>query len=531
MKIFSRFIERLDTTTSTNKKVAYLAEYFDRADDADKLQTVALLSGRRPVRAVSGKQLRSWAADESGISDWLFEECYAIVGDLAETIALLLPNPSGESSDSLSSWLLRLRNLKKKNEEEKRTFIVGAWSSLSKSGKFVFNKLITGGFRIGVSQKLMVRALAKHTGLTENELAHRLMGNWDPFETSFKQLIYDSDESVKLSRPYPFYLAYSLDVIPGELGKKEQWMAEFKWDGIRSQMIVREGRVFLWSRGEELITSSHPELEELGKSLPDGTVIDGELVAFKKGLPLSFNLLQKRLNRKRVSSALMREVPVALIAYDLLEWNSEDIREKPLIERRDLLISLCNRLNHPKLLYSDAITWNQWEELEEMRVHAREYYSEGIMLKRMDSTYESGRKRGAWWKWKTDPLLIDGVLMYAMPGKGRRTNLFTDYTFGAWDGDRLIPFAKAYSGLTDEEFRSISYFVRRNTLERHGPVRAVKADLVFELAFEGIAPSARHKSGVALRFPRMRRWRKDKPASEACTLEELHALMKKFQPE
>jgi len=526
LRDFSHFVQLLDTTTSTNKKVLYLREYFDSATDKDKITAIALLSGRRPKRSVPTAMLRKWAAEESGIPDWLFEESYHVVGDLAETIALVLPPGKDTSDRKLFDWLIQLKELSTADDDQKKDFVTSAWKKLDKGGRFVFNKLITGGFRIGISQKLMVRALSAHTGIEENELAHRLMGKWSPFDTGFKELIYAEDEAAKRSRPYPFYLAYPLEDEKDASGPAQDWSAEFKWDGIRSQVIVRAGELYIWSRGEELVTHSYPDLAFFADILPDGTAIDGELVAWEDCRPLPFNRLQKRLNRKTTSAALIRKVPVAIVAYDLVEWEGRDIRDRSFQERRALLKNLCEKSGHPQLIFSKEIEWEKWGELDDLRRNARKYNSEGIMLKKRDSVYKSGRRRGEWWKWKTDPMLADGVLLYAMRGKGRRTNLFTDYTFAAWDGELLVPFAKAYSGLTDDEFRSVTSFVRRNTIERHGPVHAVKPKLVFEIAFEDIAPSSRHKSGLALRFPRMKRWRKDKPPEEATTLEELKALLK-----
>lgn len=528
MKKFSQFVELLDTTNSTNKKVKHLTDYFNAANDDDKLHAIALLAGRRPKRGVSSRQLREWAAEESGLDLWLFEESYHIVGDLAETIALLLPPPEKESNDSLTVWIDRLNSLKDLEHDKKEELIRQAWKKLDKSGRFVFNKLITGGFRIGISQKLMVRALSIHSGIDENELAHRLMGNWEPSNITFKKLLFEVDSTTSLSKPYPFYLAYPLEGQAEDLGKISEWSAEFKWDGIRAQLIIRKGEIFIWSRGEELVTHSFPELDFFRNAIPDGTVIDGELIGYKNSRPLLFSHLQKRLNRKRLSKALLKKVPISIIAYDLLEWQGKDIRSLAFSERRKLLKDLCSNTASEKLVFSEEIEWNNWKELEAIRNNARDFDSEGLMIKRKNASYKSGRRKGEWWKWKTDPLLLDGVLIYAMRGKGRRTNLFTDYTFGAWDGDRLIPFAKAYSGLTDTQFRSITSFVRRNTIERHGPVHAVEPQLVFEIAFDGIAPSSRHKSGVALRFPRMKRWRKDKPPKEAVTLKELHKLCNRF---
>ena len=528
MKKFSRFAELLDTTTSTNQRVEFLVDYLEEASDSDKLFTIALLSGKRPKRGVKLKDLRLWAAQESGISEWLFEESYHIVGDLAETIALVLPPSLNQSAFSLTHWINALNGVSKLKEDERESFIKNAWKSLDKSERFVFNKLITGGFRIGISQKLMVRALSKHTGIEENELAHRLMGNWTPETIEYKELIFGKDDSVSLSRPYPFFLAYAFEENFEDLGKKEDWQAEHKWDGIRAQLISRKSEVFLWSRGEELINESFPDLIEGFQTLPDGTALDGELIVTENGIPAHFSQLQKRLNRKTVSVKMMRELPAAIVAYDLLEWKGEDIRSRPLFERRQFLKEVVSQHFSPQLLLSEELKWREWSDLVKLREKARENHSEGLMLKQLHSPYLTGRKKGYWWKWKTDPLLLDGVLMYAMRGKGRRSNLYTDYTFGAWDGDRLVPFTKAYSGLTDEEFGSITSFVRRNTLERHGPVSAVKPELVFEIAFEGIAASKRHKSGVALRFPRMKRWRKDKPASEAVTLDQLQQLLKAY---
>ncbi|MEM6726388.1 MAG: ATP-dependent DNA ligase, partial [Bacteroidota bacterium] len=525
MEQFAALFQQLDQTTKTNTKVAALANYFDAADDQDKLWTVAILSHRRPKRTVNTTLLRTWAAEMSEMPQWLFEESYHVVGDLAETIARMLPPPNGTSSNSLSNWIDFIKDLGNYEEPDKRERVRWAWDQLNYDERFIFNKLITGGFRIGVSQKLMVRALSKSTGIEENTLAHRLMGNWTPDDTTFHDLVISENALDDLSKPYPFYLAYALEEEPETLGSPEEWIAERKWDGIRGQVIIRSEQLFVWSRGEELVTDKFPEYTPLAKIFPSGTVIDGEVLPFKEGKPLSFQHLQTRIGRKNVTKKVMENAPVILMAYDLLEWEGQDLRETPISERREKLVQLLN--DYPTggiVTLSEQVQYTDWEQLREIREDSRAHYSEGIMLKRNSSTYRSGRKRGDWWKWKVDPLTIDAVMIYAQRGHGRRANLYTDYTFAVWNGSELVPFTKAYSGLTDKEFLEVTAFVRKNTIDRFGPVRSVKAELVFEIAFEGIQASTRHKSGVALRFPRIKRWRKDKPREEANTPDDLKAL-------
>ncbi|MEO0468566.1 MAG: ATP-dependent DNA ligase [Bacteroidota bacterium] len=530
MHLFAQLVTALDQTNKTNAKVAHLVDYLAEANDADKLWTIALFSGKRPRRAVKTSLMREWAAEESGIPLWLLEESYHIVGDLAETLAHLLPPPGPEREQrTLTDWMAYLEELRALEEEEKKSHMLAAWAQLNQRERFVLNKLITGGFRLGVSQKLLVRALSRHIGLAENAVAHRLMGNWTPNSTTYAELLLSENIRDDISKPYPFYLAYALEGGPESLEEAHQWQAEWKWDGIRSQLIKREGEWFLWSRGEELITDRFPDLAEMALSLPDGVAIDGELLPFRDGHPLSFQLLQTRIGRKKVGKKTLENAPVIIMAYDLLEWEGEDIRSRPLAERRAHLAKLVQEIKRPNdLRLSEEAIFSDWEELATLRETAREKYSEGLMLKRRDSDYKVGRKRGDWWKWKVDPLTIDAVMIYAQRGHGRRANLFSDYTFAVWDGDKLVPFTKAYSGLTDAEMRQVDAFVKKNTLERFGPVHSVKAELVFEIGFEGINRSKRHKSGVALRFPRMLRWRQDKPAAEADTLANLHQLLQEY---
>lgn len=526
MKYFAALFTKLDQTNKTNTKVDALVAYFAQAEAKDRLWTIALLSHRRPRRTVNTTLLRAWAAAYGRVPLWLFEESYHVVGDLAETIALVLPQHQVESEQSLTYWVNYIRDLQHLEDSEKQQRIFDAWSQLDSAERFVFNKLITGNLRVGLSQKLMIRALSKFSGVEENSLAHRLMGNWSPDETTFEDLVQGNNPLDDISKPYPFYLAYQLDDAVATLGEPADWQAEYKWDGIRGQLIVRQDELFVWSRGEELVTDKFPELEPLAKILPNGTVIDGEIMPFKNGKPLPFQLLQTRIGRKNVTKKHLEEAPIVLMAYDLLEWQGQDIRQQPLEARRNLLKNLIEQ--HPAngtLLLSKAVIFSNWDALAVLRERSREQYSEGIMLKHKGSPYKTGRKRGDWWKWKVDALTIDAVMIYAQRGSGRRANLYTDFTFAVWNDNELVPFTKAYSGLTDGEFLEITNWVRRNTLERFGPVRSVKPELVFEIAFEGIQASSRHKSGVALRFPRISRWRKDKPASEANTMADLKRML------
>lgn len=524
MNRFAALFNALDATTRTSVKTEALAAYFRTAPEPDRVWTIALLSGRRPKRAVTATELRTWAAEAAGLPLWLFEESYAMVGDLAETIALILPPVEATTSQSLTETLTALTALHGQPEAQRRAAILAAWASLPTDERFLFNKLITGGFRMGVSRGLMTRALALATGIEEAQIAHRLMGSWDPATTDFASLL--APGTGDSARPYPFALASQLEGGPETLGPPEDWIAEWKWDGIRGQLIARPGAFALWSRGEELITDRFPEFAPLARFLPPGTVIDGEVLAWGDGRPLPFAALQKRINLKTVSRKLLTEAPARLLAYDLLESGGTDLRAVPLSERRAQLATILDALPAGlPLALSPSLDIPEWQALAATRATAREHLAEGVMLKRTASPYFTGRKRGDWWKWKLDPYSVDAVMIYAQAGHGRRATLYTDFTFAVRDGNDLVPFAKAYSGLTDAEFTQISQWVRANTLERFGPVRRVPPELVFELAFEGIQASPRHKSGLALRFPRMVRWRQDKGVAEIDTLESLRALL------
>jgi DNA ligase 1 len=525
MKQFTQLFLKLDRTTKTNEKVALLKSYFLTAPEEDKLWALALFAGRRPPRTVKTAQLHTWALEQANISEWLYRESYNSVGDMAETISLLLPVNASVSMKTLAQWFHELRALENKADETKKEFIVNAWKQFSPYEIFVFNKLIMGSFRIGVSQTLVVRALSEAVEQDASVIAHRIMGNWDPFLTSFNELIQAENVNDQYSRPYPFYLAYSIDGVVDDLGGEEDWLVEWKWDGIRAQIVFRNSKLYIWSRGEELVTDKFPELQVLSRMLPSGTVLDGEVICFSNNKPLPFNVLQTRIGRKNITKQILQDAPVVFMAYDMLEWDYKDVRSFPQKDRRAMLEKLHRQATVYEIFkLSPLLPLNTWADLKALHARSRENAAEGFMIKRKEATYQTGRKKGDWWKWKINPLTVDAVLIYAQKGHGRRSELYTDYTFAVWDNARLVTFAKAYSGLTDAEIVQVNHFVKQNTLEKFGPVRTVKPELVFEIGFEGINHSTRHKSGVAVRFPRIIRWRKDKKIEEADTLENLKKL-------
>ena len=526
VKSFAALYAELDETTRTGEKVDALAAYFASTPPQDAAWAVHFLSGRRPKRLVGARKLAAWAMDAADVPEWLFAECYESVGDLAETISLLLPDSGASSDRPLRHWVEeRLLPLRGEDEAAQRAEVQRAWAELDGPQAYVWNKLITGSFRVGVSQSLVVRALARVSGVDPAAVAHRLMGAWDPTPEFYLRLLAADTSDTDLSRPYPFFLAYALESGVEALGEAREWQAEWKWDGIRAQMIRRRGATFLWSRGEELITERFPELAHAAALLPDGTVLDGEIMPWRDG-PLPFAQLQRRIGRKVLGPKILSEVPVVLLAYDLLEADGADAREQPFARRRARLEEMVRATpSAGRILLSPAVHADDWEGVVQAHRDARGRGAEGLMLKRLDAPYGVGRRKGGWWKWKVEPFTIDAVLIYAQRGSGRRASLYTDYTFGVWKDGELVPFAKAYSGLTDEEIRRVDAFVRRNTLQRFGPVRTVKPELVFELAFEGIQRSPRHKSGVAVRFPRMLRWRTDKKPEDADSLETIVQML------
>lgn len=527
MKRFAKLYESIDATTATLGKVRALVEYFRDAPPADAAWAVAFLVGRRPKRLVKAPDLRRWGAQAASIPDWLFDASYAQAGDLAETLALIVPEVGAADEGSLATWVEeRLLPLREMTPEQQHDTLRQAWSQLTGSTRFVYNKLLTGAFRVGVSDGLVVRALAETSGVEADVIAHRLMGQWEVSSDWYARLVQTETDDANWSKPYPFFLAHALMDDVTTLGDVTAWQAEWKWDGIRAQLVRRRGRTFLWSRGEELLAGRFPEVEAWAEFLPDGTVLDGELLAWQDGRPLPFSALQRRIARKTVGKALLSQVPCHLQVYDCLELGGTDLRSDSLAVRRNAAERVVRALPSGSAAgLSPALQFASWTELATIRDRSREENAEGLMLKKIASPYGVGRRGNDWWKWKVSPLTIDAVLVYAQSGSGRRAGLYTDYTFAVWDNGALVSFAKAYSGLTDAEIREVDRFIRANTIEQFGPVRTVKPALVFELAFEGINLSNRHKSGVAVRFPRILRWRKDKPASEADSLETVRALL------
>jgi len=526
---FATLINQLDATTSTHQKVAHLNHYFNvEQNEKDKLWTIALFTNKKPSRGVSSALLRQWCAEVTGIPLWLLEENYHIVGDLAETIALLLPYNNTSIIKPLHQWISEIAALKGMDELDKKQYVLNTWSGLSKEETWIFNKIITGGFRLGIAKNLIIQALSLHLDIDKQEVAHHLMGDWHPEKVSWQTLFSGEKGVIADSKPYPFYLAYP--VADDELSKLHsneylnQWSAEWKWDGIRGQLIKRGGQIFVWSRGEELMTDRFPELRETLASETD-FVMDGEILGWKDGLPLNFQLLQQRIGRKNVTKKLMADIPIKFIAYDLLEYQREDLRTQSFERRRAQLEYLIDESQFQNILISERLDFGSYDALATLRSNAREVNAEGLMLKLKKGIYHTGRKTGEMWKWKLDPYTIDAVMLYAQRGHGRRANLYSDFTFALWAGDDLVPFTKAYSGLTDVEMKEVTAFVKKNTIATFGPVASVTPELVFEIAFEGIAISTRHKAGIALRFPRILRWRKDKTAKNANTLAEIKKLL------
>ena len=546
MKAFCRLFEQLDATVGTAARVEALAAYFSAVPPADAAWALHALLGKQRKRLITGRRLREICLEQAGMPAWLFDECHAQVGDSAETIALLwrpAPPPAdaspcrdGRESRPLHVWMEQVLPGLASLEGTAQAEAVGElWNGLEPLELLVGNKLLTGGFRVGVAQGLVLRALARVSGLEESLLAHRLMGGFAPSAAAFQSLVAHSDEEEPaLSRPYPFFLASPLDSAVLAESAPGDWLLEWKWDGIRGQLIRRGGESFLWSRGEELLNPVFPDLVALADGLPDGTVLDGEVVVWPQEdpRPAPFAALQRRLGRKAPGAAILRECPAAFVAYDLLEGDGEDQRPSPLAQRRRRLEGLSCRGSLPRLRLSPRLALADWQQLDALREQAREAGAEGLMLKRLSSPYLAGRRRGHWWKHKLAPMELDAVLLYAQAGSGRRANLFTDYTFALWDEEgRLVTFAKAYSGLDDAEIGELDRWIRRHTTDRFGPVRAVEPLLVFSLAFEGLQRSGRHRSGLAVRFPRILRWRRDRTPESADTLASALALLGETSPD
>ena len=551
MKDFAALYAALDATTSSLAKQAALQAYLRRVAPEDAAWAVYFLAGGKPRQIVPVKLLRLLAQEAAGLPEWLFEESYQAVGDLAEAISLLLPDPQDSHELGLAAWveeqLLPLRGLP---PEELTDRLRAQWRRLAPEERLVYFKLITGAFRVGVSRLQVTQALAAVGNVDAKRVAQRLMGythigarpSAQAYHALIAPVVEGQHEIGTGGQPYPFFLAHPfalpLAAFDAALGPPRDWIIEWKWDGIRAQLVQRGGQAWLWSRGEELVSERFPELTQMGEALPDGTVLDGEIVVWRAGRAQPFAELQKRIGRKTVGAKLMRDVPVVLLAYDILEWEGRDLRGLPQGQRRALLDEVVAQIRHPALVASPLLTGDSWAELARQREEARERGVEGLMLKQRDSRYGVGRTKesGVWWKWKIDPMSVDAVLIYAQRGHGRRASLYSDYTFAVWDAPpesperKLVPFAKAYSGLSDAEMARVDALIRRTTIESFGPVRSVTPTMVFELGFEGIARSTRHKSGIAVRFPRMLRWREDKPVDEADTLQTLAALLPAAEP-
>lgn len=533
MRHFTELCEALEIARSADRKLGLLRGYFRSAPPSDAAWALYLLSGERLRRGASSALLRSWCAEETGLPSWLVDECHEHVGDLAEALALLLPDRPGAVSESLSGVLSRcVLPLPGLPEGEKRERIRDLWSRGSAGERRIALKLLTGGFRIGVARGTVLRAVALEFGSDPAVLAHRLMGGWSPSAEAWDALRTGEEPGSGPGRPYPFLLAHSFEGLIERLEPPEEWAVEWKWDGARAQLIRRSGGTLLWSRGEELLSGSFPELVQSALWLPEGSVLDGEIVVMEPGTdrPRGFRDLQRRLNRKRPGPGLLRELPAMLIAWDLLEEGGVDLRARPLGERRARLEGLLEEPGIPGIRISPIFLPRSSGDFAALRDRAAEVGAEGIMIKHLQGPYPGGRPKGNWWKWKLDPFRVDAVLLYARHGHGRRAGLLTDFTLGVWDEGTLVPLASAYSGLTESELREIDRWIRRNTVERFGPVRSVQPGLVFEVAFEGIQPSTRHRSGLAVRFPRLARWRKDLSPEQADTLQSVRSLAEGLRP-
>jgi len=532
MKAFSELYEELDTTTSTNLKVAAMVRYLKAAPPGDAAWATYILSGHRMKRFIGPALLYRWLIEECGLPEWLVEESRATVGDLAETIALLTEGGRDRQAPeiSLAEWIEgRLLPLRAADEPRQRESVVEWWQTLPYRESFLVNKFLTGSLRVGVSELLVTRALSEVLSMARADVARRLMGDWFPSAQFWESLRSGEAPVEDASAPYPFFLASPLEADPATLGFRDLWQAEWKWDGIRSQLIRRRGECFIWSRGEDLVTERFPEIVAGAMKLPEGVVLDGELVAWRDGTIRPFADLQQRIGRKKVTAEILKSVPVRFLAYDLLEENYEDLRLLSLRERRARLEKIVTAAP-PVIDISEVVAAESWEALAQLRTESRTRSVEGLMLKALEAPYGTGRQRGSWWKWKIEPYSFDAVMLYAQPGHGRRSNQYTDYTFGVWRGEELVPVAKAYSGLSNAEITELDRWIRSHTTEKFGPVRSVEPTQVFELAYEGIAASTRHKSGIALRFPRIARRRADKPAAEANTLADLQEVLLRCSP-
>ena len=536
MQTFSLLYTKLDQTNSTLDKIEILSNYFRKADYEDAAWTIYIIMGKQKKRIVKRTTLMKVLEKVSGYENWIISDAYATVGDFAETVSLLLghdrPTFQAKKRSSIACWMKNEINpLSKLTEEEHLSKVTDWWTTLSQIDCFVVTKILTGGLRVGVSDNLLARSLSESFGIAKDVITHRLMGDWEPSNNFFDALINPSSQSDRASLPYPFFLASPLQINPNQLGAFEDFSFEWKWDGIRAQIIKRNESPVIWSRGEEVITDQYPEVIADVLKLTN-CVIDGEIVAWGRDI-LPFSELQRRLGRKKVTQKILKEIPVKFLAFDCLEFEGIDFRHEPYLVRRKKLQDIIRFTFLDHLMLSPIVEASDWNDVGEARAKSRSKKVEGVMIKSKASSYLTGRKKGYWWKWKVDPLTIDAVMIYAQAGSGRRASLFTDYTFAVWSNEtqqeNLLPIAKAYSGLTQIEIEELDKWIRKNTTEKFGPVRSVKPYQVFELSFDSISISSRHKSGFALRFPRISRWRKDKGIRDANSIEVVKDIFATYQ--
>lgn len=518
MQSFATLLEQLAFTPSRNGKIAHLVSAFRTMPDPERGYALAAITGDLALRNVTPSLLRGLVAEETDAE--LFRLSYDFVGDLAETVALIWPHSGTLAETPLADAVEELAAAAK---AELPALIARRLTHMTPSQRYAYLKLATGGLRVGVSAQLARSALAQFGGVEVTEIEELWHGLTPPYLPLFDWLE-GGEKPVSLAaapfRPVMLSTATSLE----DLAEFEpaDFTAEWKWDGIRVQAVNDGGTRRLYSRTGEDISRSFPDVVSALNF--DGT-LDGELLVKRGEEVAPFGDLQKRLGRKKPGKAILASHPAALRLYDLLFLNGEDWRGRPLVQRRTGLREIVADLSDPRIDLSPPLVFTRWEDLAELRANPPESVVEGVMIKRLSSAYIAGRKRGHWFKWKRDPMLVDAVMLYAQRGHGKRSGYYSDFTFGVWQGDQLVPVGKAYFGFTDAELKELDRFVRGNTIDRFGPVRAVKPELVLEVAFEGLSESTRHKSGLAMRFPRINRIRTDKPASEAGTVEELRRLL------
>ena len=537
MRNFATLFKELDETAQADLKIEALINYFKKVPPEDLAWTVSLLLGRKIKQVISVKRLRKWSVELTQIPDWLLAECLNNVGDLAETISLILPFEGNSENIPLHVWIEQcIFPLKDQQEEIQKEKIVSFWHQLNSVERFLFNKLVTGSFHVDIPPKLIIKALSSFCSLNEKYISQRLIGNWVPTAGFFNFLCTSNVSDTMANIPYPFNPVVQLDLKVEDLGNINQWLFEWKWNGIRSQIIKRENKVFIWSHDEDLLNDSFPELYELGSILPDGTVIEGIIIPIRDNILLPSAELKKRIAKRYPVKKILSDIPVSFVAFDLLEFDKEDIRNKSLNQRRNLLKEILNDITDKRIILSGVVECNSWKDLKIARSEAGKKSVDGLMLKRLYSPYsigsetivsamQSGILTTNWYKWKNDPLTINAILLYARLEQGSTSPLFKEYTFALWHDGKLIPFAKTSSGLTDEEIIQVDSFIRKNTLGKFGPVRTVKPELVFKLEFDGIQKSSRNKSGIVVLSPHITRWHHYKKIEEAGSLNSLTILL------